>query len=245
MVHEITEDRIKCEKLKLHITYIGIMAVMCVVSVIILSFCEDTMFKNCVSVASTVTSIILSVIAIILSVTGERTTNEIRNRVSDSVEQLEACAEKSEGLATELTDTLKQLNELYKNVNERILSQLPEITGALTSDCPQNDDNSSLEKDYIKLKIESISVFLGVLPEKVRSNIKESLKYVKTEIYDNKKTVSLTDIAKNLVTKGVGAQEAMFATGITIGYMSAGIFNYDGLSKLIEKVEEVDIKKQD
>ena len=179
MNQDIAEDKIKCEKLKLHIRYIIFMCAACVTLVVILSFCEDTMFKNCVSVASTVTSIILSVIAIILSVTGERTTNEIRNKVSDSVGQLEACTTKSSGLAEELTATLQQLNQLYSNINEKILNPMHLSEEGLKSHITQNEDFSVFEKDYIE-KAESISGFLNVLPIQTRQGVKK-----RAEVYAN------------------------------------------------------------
>lgn len=135
MDKEILETKVKHEKLKIHFMYIISISVACICLVIIISFCEDSTFKNCISVSSTVTSIILSVIAIILSVTGERSTNEIRNKVTDSVEQLETCTEKSSNLAEELTNTMQQLNTLYENMNKRIIDQFPTISDIIKIKC--------------------------------------------------------------------------------------------------------------
>lgn len=65
---------------------------------------DNSVFVGQVSFASTVTSIVLSVIAIWMSITGERSTNEIKEKVSSSVDKLTETTCKS----TALTDDLKK-----------------------------------------------------------------------------------------------------------------------------------------
>lgn len=194
------------------------------------------MFKNCVSVASTVTSIILSVIAIILSVTGERTTNEIRNKVSDSVGQLEACTTKSSGLAEELTATLQQLNQLYSNINEKILNPMHLSEEGLKSHITQNEDFSVFEKDYIEKKAESISGFLNVLPIQTRQGVKNALKFMQIEMQEKHNSIKPEDIMNHLLSNGVNANLATLVVGLTLGYLSSGALNYDGLEIILEKI---------
>lgn len=86
--NEEFEKELKYKKNKLHIKYISGISFGCVCAVIILQCSDGKTFQNCISVSSTVVSIILSVIAIILSVTGGRSTNEIRNKISDATDRL-------------------------------------------------------------------------------------------------------------------------------------------------------------
>ena len=232
----ISEDKIRCEKMKLHTMYICSIAIACAVLVIILRFCADSIFKNCISVSSTITSIILSVIAIILSVTGERTTNEIRNKVGDSVEQLEKCTNKSSTLAEELTESMQQLNELYKNMNEKIVDQFPNFKDVIDSFSKQSEDNVVFEHEYIEEKSKSITDFLNTLPIQTRLYIKKALLFIKSEASDINKLFMPGDITSHLLNEGADLQLATMVTGITIGYLSSGVCNYGGLDKIIEKI---------
>ena len=232
----ISEDKMKCEKMKLHTTYICIIAMVFVMSVVILRFCNDSIFKNCISVSSTVTSIILSVIAIILSVTGERTTNEIRNKVGDSVEQLEECTNKSSALAEELTETMQQLNELYKNMNEKIVDQFPNIKDILDLYSQQDGDNGEFEKEHIEKNIKSITSFVNHLPMRTKQCIRKALVFMKPETRGVSKSFMTNDITLHLLNEGADLQLATLVTGMVIGYLSSGICNYDNLDEIIEKI---------
>ena len=232
----ISADKMKCEKMKLHMIYICVIAIACAVLTIILSFCDNTMFKNCISVSSTVTSIILSVIAIILSVTGERTTNEIRNKVSDSVQQLEKCTNDSSALAEELTGALQQLNELYKNINEKIVDQFPNFNEILESNSKLGEDNGESDKAHIQKNIISITNFINHLPVRTKWCAKKALMFIMPEKKGVGKLFTTNDILRHLLNEGADSQLAALVTGMVIGYVSSGICNYDSLDEIVEKI---------
>ena len=81
-------DPIQHEKLKLHIKYIVAIALILLFGGIVLATSNQNEFVNQVSFASTITSIILSVIAIWMSISGERSTNDIRISIAESTERL-------------------------------------------------------------------------------------------------------------------------------------------------------------
>ena len=222
----------KCKNLllKLHLKYIVGISFACVCLVIVLSFCEDSVFKNCISVSSTVTSIILSVIAIILSVTGERTTNEIRNKVSDSVEKLEDCTDKSSKLSIELSKTLQQLNSLYGNINDKIVEQIPEIKESLNSLLTQNTENN----DYGTKVINSIVNFLSHISPDTKLCVKKAFIYLQESV--ESKAISPGDIAQWLIDEGADATTGTIAVGLFIGYLSTGTLDSDAINEIIARL---------
>ena len=87
---------------------------------IVLATSNQDEFVNQVSFASTITSIILSVIAIWMSISGERSTNDIRMNIAESTERLSGTTNQIEILNKNHSETMsKQLNEL-KNVQEQL-----------------------------------------------------------------------------------------------------------------------------
>ena len=69
-------------------SFILIIAVALLILSVVITTVWNTDFVAQVSYASTITSIILSVIAIWMSITGERSTNEIKNKVSEAATSL-------------------------------------------------------------------------------------------------------------------------------------------------------------
>jgi hypothetical protein len=76
------------DKYKLHVRYIGIIALIITLGSVILAGYNNDAFVGQFSFASTITSIILSVVAIWMSISGERNTNSIKDKVEDAVDDL-------------------------------------------------------------------------------------------------------------------------------------------------------------
>lgn len=230
----ITKETLEKEKLSLHLKYISGISFACICLVIILHCCQNTMFQNCISVSSTVTSIILSVVAIILSVTGERTTNEIRNKVADSVEQLEDCTEKSSLLTEELIKAVQQMNELYTNVNDNV-SNIPQIKTALDNLLLQNRYDKEDIKNPVDV-LEHIVRFLNDL-DKCDKGIKSYVKDAYTLLVNekNRNSIPVDEIAKYLVSKGANKTTATVTVGIIMGNLSTGMVG-KRMNELIQKL---------
>lgn len=117
------------EKLKLHIKYIiAIAAILSLGSVVLASYDQEA-FAGQVAFGATITSIVLSVIAIWMSISGERTTNDIRIKIAESTERLSKTTKEIETLNSNYEKTMdSQINEL-KNVQE----QLTQITNSVSN----------------------------------------------------------------------------------------------------------------
>ena len=106
-------DTIKHEKIKLHMKYIiAISAIISLESVVLSLYCQDA-FVAQVSFAATITSIVLSVIAIWMSVSSERSTSVIRVKIAESTERL--------------SGTTKEIETFNNNYQETMDTQLAEL----------------------------------------------------------------------------------------------------------------------
>lgn len=111
---------IKHEKRKLHMNYIiAISAIISLGSVVLALYNQDA-FVAQVSFAATITSIVLSVIAIWMSISGERSTNDIKVKIAESTERLSGTTKEIETFNNNYKETMNtQLAEL-KNVQEKL-----------------------------------------------------------------------------------------------------------------------------
>lgn len=120
MENDKKPDIVQYEKSKLHLKYIIVIATILFFGSIVLATANQNEFVAQVSFGSTITSIILSVVAIWMSISGERTTNDIRFKISDSTERLSGTTKEIEILNNNHKETLNtQINEL-KNVQEKL-----------------------------------------------------------------------------------------------------------------------------
>lgn len=122
-------DTTKHEKIKLHMKYIiAISAIISLGSVVLSLYCQDA-FVAQVSFAATITSIVLSVIAIWMSISSEHSTSDIRVKIAESTERLSGTTKEMEAFNNNYKETMdKQLAEL-KNIQE----QLAKITHSVNT----------------------------------------------------------------------------------------------------------------
>lgn len=116
-----------------------ILGIALMIIALVIKTSNDAVFVNQVSFASTITSIILSVIAIWMSITGERSTNEIKTKVSESVDRLLKTSSESDKLVTDLSNMLSGQNEFYNKTKDQMESILSEVHGVKTTITSMND----------------------------------------------------------------------------------------------------------
>lgn len=135
-----------------HRTYIIIMviAVGLLIMTLTIKTVSDTVFVAQVSFASTITSIVLSAIAIWMSITGERSTNEIKTRIMDVTDRLSKTTSDAEGT-----------NEKFKIISDKQMEGFQEITERMNEVLEKMDTintNTSYIKDYLGGSNEQLSV---------------------------------------------------------------------------------------
>ena len=98
------------------------LAVLLLIFALTIRTADNDIFVNQVSFASTITSIILSVIAIWMSISGERQTSEIKEKVVIASDKLADTVNESQKIMKDLKETLKEQNSIYMGISDKITS---------------------------------------------------------------------------------------------------------------------------
>lgn len=114
------ELKIRCIKIKLHSTYLIVIATMICVWLFSLITYEKDGFVGQVSFASTITSIILSVLAIIMSITGEGKTEHIKEQLEATAKDIQETQRKVNEINRAVEANLDKLNGGIDRLNEKI-----------------------------------------------------------------------------------------------------------------------------
>lgn len=159
-------------------TIIIILAIM-LVNLFAQQTCENQEFVNQVSFASTISSIILSVIAIIMTVVSNDSINSLLHKVRDLHDNIKDVSSDIKRTSVDLSESVKKLNSLEESLN-KIPSEL-EIT--------QKNINQNIERlrdmlDNATKKIEGIDQKTDILKGSLSLNITEVSSFENT--MDNK-----------------------------------------------------------
>lgn len=143
------EEKLKCEKEKLHSRYVMIISSGVVIWFLATGKANTPEFSSWISFASTVASIILSVIAIIMSITGESKTDAMRNQMERTSNKLEDTANIVEN-ANRVN--VENINELKENINilEKKIENMP---GQMSEVIRQYEKTKKSVDDVIKNSI--------------------------------------------------------------------------------------------
>ena len=114
------ELKLKCMKTKLHSIYIASIATGIVIWSLATGQANTTEFSDWISFASTITSIILSVIAIILSITGESKTDAMRNQMEETAGKLEETAKAINDANVKNSENVKELKDNIEILSYKI-----------------------------------------------------------------------------------------------------------------------------
>lgn len=211
---------------------------------------NDSAFVGQVSFASTVTSIVLSVIAIWMSITGERSTNEIKEKVSASVDKLTETTNKSTVLTDDLKRTLNNQNTKYDEIMEKMENIVKNIEGMNNTVGSMNnllskigastnkndngvDEDEFDEKELIKMTKTVLNSFIGSFADEGRKNLETALTFV----YDKRSKngeMGVSELADYLARE-YGEDE------IPQAYINTGIIYVLGRCGLFDKVDKESI----
>lgn len=114
------DEKIKYEKQKIHCRYISCICIAISIWLITTSTYKQSGFIEQISFASTITSIILSVIAIILSITGEGKTEGIRNQMMETTQELRNTVKTVQGINKGVESSLEELKKGLNELQEKI-----------------------------------------------------------------------------------------------------------------------------
>lgn len=208
---------------------------------------DNSVFVGQVSFASTVTSIVLSVIAIWMSITGERSTNEIKEKVSSSVDKLTETTCKSTALTDDLKKTLDNQNKKYDEIIEKMEAVVSNVEGMNTTvgsmnsllseiGMPTNKNGEEFDEQIlIKMANMVLESFQGSTADKGREKLKCALAFT----YEKKlkdTVVGVNDLVDYLESQ-YGEDE------IKEAYIDTGIVYVLGRCGLFNKVNKNDMEK--
>ncbi len=203
---------------------------------------DDSVFVGQVSFASTVTSIVLSVIAIWMSITGERSTNEIKEKVSSSVDKLTETTCKSTALTDDLKRTLDNQNKKYDEIIEKMEAVVSNVEGMkatvgsmnsllseIGTSANKNDDEFD-EPTLIKMVDTVRQSFQGSFADEGKENLNCALKFAYDKML-KKQNIGVSDLAGYLESQ-YGESE------IDQAYINTGIVYVLGRCGLFDKVNK-------
>lgn len=243
--------KIKCEKQKIHTTYIVVISVILLVMGFVSASASETKFVSEFSFASTITSIILSVIAIWMSISGERTTNSIVNKIDDSMEHLLDTTKMAQKLNSEIINLFEQQKNFYKEMDDKFL-EMSECMHGVKDDVAITKEKL-LEKDFDKTitvnsdsKLEPNEIFERIT---YRMNAKVMRIISKSVIGASKLSTDKTKDTFNYMIElvrqytkeeNLSDNEGYICTGIVISLYKCGLVNSKFGKKLEEKLRLTD-----
>lgn len=169
--NECYRQELKFEKGKLHIRYLLIIATILVIVGVSAQLGNDNNFSAQISMASTISSIILSAIAIFMSISGENKNSYVQNQMSETSSKLSGTVKQlgdiNETILTTLDDKLKEISEIKDELKS--LSGSVDSVHGLIGAVFDNRGNNELIKDEIPI---------DKLYKEIRSTFNEEAKNV-------------------------------------------------------------------
>ncbi len=111
---------LKIEKMKLHCIYIACICIGISLLIVINSAVGDDIFIGKLELASTITSIILSVIAIIMSISGEGKTEGIRNQMTEIIKDFKNTVDLVNTINADVKSSIDELQDKIDNIPSKV-----------------------------------------------------------------------------------------------------------------------------
>lgn len=175
----------KCEKLmqKDH-TYLLVIVTIIIVILISLSLYTDQQAMNLFSFASTITSIILSVIAIIMTITSETKNASTKEKLEESAKQIQMTTELLEEAVQNIDPEILQKIEKETNTLQETMEETIEIIKSILENSEKTSKAVEETKEELKKKVfvSGDSSLTRIIPEKYEKdsqffkNLKEKYK---------------------------------------------------------------------
>lgn len=143
--HIELSKEVKYEKMKLHIKYLIAIAIGIIGITIVAACFTNKVFVDQISFASTITSIILSVIAIIMTIVGENKSENTKDKLINLSENLESIVIKIEKTTDEFNN-ISVRNQKMESKIDNIGSVIENQYASISKDSAKGEDNSDTAK---------------------------------------------------------------------------------------------------
>ena len=239
----MSEDKSGNKVMKLS-TVVALFAITIALGCLVAAGSSQKSFVNQFSFASTITSIVLSVIAIWLSISGDRASNELKDKVIGATIRLEQVTQNIENIDRRYEVQIKDQLDALENVNKKLDGLGGDITEVktqlfntkeLNKIAINNKDDSNTLADSELLNIYTESLFLWDDEGKqVEYNIlRELISIIKSGTDITLLTLKsiINELDCNDLTKGVYYGRLLFLIRI-------GLFKGENLGILQKYLEE-------
>lgn len=230
----------KYEKGKLHTRYLFIIAGILAIIGISIALGENSEALGQISMASTVSSIILSSIAIFMSISGENRLNYTQNTLMDTSDRL-----------SNITDNIEHANDLLDGAIDQKLSKLDEISDRLErigqsvnnvekeifskSFHIENDSEVTIQKDTLWEIYNSMIEEQGIAGKIV----KLTMEYLVVSLVENH-DFEPDNLGKYLMSELNVQNAKSFTVGLSLGiikvFSSIGFMDYDTINYFQENM---------
>lgn len=236
-VEECCNSRV--EEAVAHRTYVMVLiiAVALLIIALTLKTASNRAFVEQVSFASTITSIILSVVAIWMSITGERNTNEIKNKVSEAANSLTQTTSTSKEVSEKLQGMLEEQSNQYNTLIEKLEKSIETSEGInrKISDVQKSFGNFNNSEVKNELCISSCDILENVLGNITDDKLKCMLFEVIDYVMENR-PIKVSKVLEHFVECGNNEVDSSYVLGMTFVFCKNG---------LIEPTDEyLKLKKQ-
>ncbi|MDD3224343.1 MAG: hypothetical protein PHX70_06530 [Clostridium sp.] len=232
--------KMEIQKLKINLTYGIIIFIMSIATVITWACSNKTKFVDEVSFASTISSIILSVIAIIMTIIGEEKTDNTKNKLVELSDNLETITndikDSTKGLErlSGLDDKLNKIDNMVERVKhmEKIITEKNEKVGImdkieLSKPIDSQNHVSSNEVNYIDLYNNMV---LGAPNKYILSGL-----YYIFKMIENGNSIPVENFVKLMSQLKIDSYSAQYYWGMCMVFTSR-------ISSITMSKEEIEFK---
>lgn len=190
---QYSKNELTYEKMKLHVKYLFIISGIIFVIGISVGLGDNNNFSAEISMASTISSIILSAIAIVMSIYGENKNSYVQNKIIETADGLSDVIEQMKkidnSILVNLEERLKELgnieNEL-RNVKGDVNEVKGMIDNVLHAEVTNNVKDELSEEDIMKAHKIIFSKLKSITKPKLYNKFCEMVEYVITLFGQNK-----------------------------------------------------------
>lgn len=239
-IKDLTENNFEYEKLKLHIKYISGISLGLIALVIIASSYSNNDFVGQVGFAATISSIILSVIAILMTIIGETKSDNAKDKLVNVSEELEVITKSIGDATNKLESTLNSNQELYngiynmqnkiENIDQKISSKDIQTDNAEITD----GDKGTVHNCYINI-YKDASILLN---EEIYKDLSLTLFYIGVKKKCGFNQVSYQEFAEDMINLQIQLNNQSNSWYASLLFLKA-LWGYDEFNNYLFKTIEM------
>lgn len=228
------QNELKYEKNKLHVRYLLIIAGIILCLGIVIAVGNDTGFSAQISMASTISSIILSVVAIFMSIVSENRNSSAQNYMLEASTKLSLSVSQIEDIASALNEKMKNVEKYTSNLSEKMDS---------ISFGGENGHSSKQKEKFSDEEI--IKIYKKIIPNSSRRELlSEIIEYPLVVLINNAslRTVMASEVFSYMkevqqCTEKDATLDLCWGMALVFSKLGMNSSNVEGMKKLLLEVQ--------